>query len=72
MGIHFANAITIGSYTARIEEKYKVHFGCQSFNRDELDTVFKLLNNPINAEITIQGVKITPGMINKLIDKLNK
>ena len=45
----------------------KVHFGCQSFPKEELQTVLKLLNSPINASITIGKTQITQEIISNLL-----
>lgn len=63
--IDAATKIEIAGYTLeRVGSEYK--FGCQTFSKQEVKTIKRLLESPINAEITIGGTKITQELINKL------
>lgn len=63
--IDAATKIEVAGYTLeRVGSEYK--FGCQTFDKAEVKTIKRLLESPINAEITISGTKITLDLINKL------
>jgi len=63
--------IIIATYKAEVADN-KVAFGCQNFTKDELKAIYKLFNSEIRAKITIRGVDIQSGMIQSLINKLDK
>lgn len=61
--------IKIGSYTSQFKDN-KVYFGCQSFDINELSILYKLLNEPINAKISIEDTPINKDLIIKLKNSL--
>jgi hypothetical protein len=65
------HTITFGDYVAKSEGN-KILFGCQSFTKTELETVKKMMNSDINAQIVIRDKKLTPEIIDKLILALKK
>lgn len=60
------NFIKIDGYELDYRDE-KVWFGCQSFTKDEVLTIEKLLLNPINASITIGKSKIDESIIERIL-----
>jgi len=67
--IEAAQSVKISGYTAEAVDG-EIAFGCQRLTKQDLHTVEKLLNNEINASITIHNTKITKEIIQKLLNKL--
>lgn len=63
------NVVEIGGHKAEIIGQ-GVKFGCQTLTRNDLITVKKLLNEEINASISIHGTTIDNALIDKIIDQL--
>jgi len=56
----------INGYKAEIING-KIQFGCQSFTKDDLKFLTKLISEPVNAKITINNTLIDLNLLNRLI-----
>jgi len=63
--------IKIGDYLAEFKPDNRVHFGCQSFTKQDLQVIYNLLSPPVNAKINIQGSNITRELIEQINSKLS-
>jgi hypothetical protein len=63
------NEFSIGDYVPRVKGS-KVFFGCQGFTKSELETVQRLLQEPVDATITIKGVNLSYDNLTNLIAML--
>ena len=61
------NGLMIGEYKVQVSPNRKhIAFGCQKFNKKELDVIGRLFSKQINAEVVIKGTPITRDMFEKL------
>ena len=61
------NGLMIGEYKVQVSPNRKhIAFGCQKFNKKELDVIGRLFSDQINAEVVIKGTPITRDMFEKL------
>jgi hypothetical protein len=61
----------IGDYEAKIDKvNGTIEFGCQIISKSEIETMLKMTQSPINADIKIHGTDITTSMLNEMLAAL--
>lgn len=61
--------INISGYLSKVKDN-KINFGCQAFNKIQLESIESLLSRPIKVELKINDVEITGKMVEKLLKQL--
>lgn len=60
------NGLVIGEYKVQVSpDRKQISFGCQKFNKKELDVIGRLFSDQINAEVVIKGTPITRDMFER-------
>lgn len=61
--------ITIAGYDCKVKGD-RIHFGCQSYSKQDIVSYLKLFNSEVDATLTIYDVKITKQMLEQMLEQL--
>lgn len=67
--IDACNNVTFNGYTSEYKKGY-VNFGCQTFTKDEVGTLLKVVGSPICGTINIAGVNVTREVLEKILKNI--